>query len=118
MCGYDSHQALHTSRCWNGPLRNGKPEKKCGITAPKMETVLLFVCVYDTLVNPPTTAKEQFLYFWVVFHLNSDLDFRLHALLSTGVHVARGSVGRGATRLHAVADATEPSGSSVFLYIC
>lgn len=38
-----------------------------------METVLLFVCVSDKLVHSPTTAEEQFFYFCVFFHLNSEL---------------------------------------------
>lgn len=111
MCGYDSHQALHTSKCWNGPLHKDKPEKKCCTTASKMETVLLLVCVCDKLVNSPTTAKEQFVLFLSFLSPEFWTGFWLHALLSTCVRVAHVSVGREATLVYTVADDTEPSES-------
>lgn len=104
MCGYDSHQALHTSKCWNGLLHNDKPEKRGCTTASRLETVLLLLCVYDELVCKGTVLLFLlFSFSWA--------GFRLHALLSTRVHVARASVGREATLLHTVADDAEPSES-------
>lgn len=84
-CGDDSHQAPHTRKCWNGLLHNDKPEKKCCITASKMQTVLLFVRADDKLVTPPTTtttAKEQLL---VLRFLSPEFctEFWLHTFLST-----------------------------------
>lgn len=76
--------ARHKTKCWTGPLRNDKLEKRSCVRASKMETFLPSLWGWTCKFAP---AAEKPFFTFVFFHLDTELRFssallRQHACTS------------------------------------